>query len=267
MGTNNKQHLLDDLAREVGRLRDSHQWRSYLAAQAKFHHYSPRNVLLITMQHPTASQVAGFTTWQALGRSVKRGERAISILAPLVRAKPEGEEKARIGFRWVSVFDIDQTEGADLPSPVRLLDGNDPSGMEEKFARLAQDLGFVVTPEILPEGINGELRWTTSTIAVHSANPPLQRIKTIAHELGHALLHHNEHDRRRAEMEAESVAFVVLKSLGIDSSPYSAGYVASWIADYEEPNVALMACCSHVQAASSTILEGLKRHNESSVAA
>jgi hypothetical protein len=263
-----KQYLLDDLAQEVLRLCESERWHRYLAAQARFHRYSPRNVLLISMQRPQASQVAGFATWRALGRTIKRGEKAISILAPIMRTPSDpDDDQARIGFRWVNVFDISQTQGDALPSPVVLLDGHDPSDIEAHFTSLTSDLGYHLRYDPLPDGVNGELRWSSSTIVVHPENPPLQRIKTIAHELGHALLHEREGDRRRAEMEAESVAFVVLQALGIDSSAYSAGYIASWIGDATEINEALLSCCANVHAASTTILDGLSRIRASSLVA
>ncbi len=268
MAANLKQYLLDDLAQEISRLRESERWHNYLSVQARFHHYSPRNVLLISLQRPCASQVAGFTTWRALGRSIKRGEQAISILAPILRtASAIEEEQPRIGYRWVNVFDIAQTHGDALPSPVNLLEGHDPCDFEGLIAVLASELGYPISYELLPDGVNGEIRWTHRTIAVQQDNSPLQRIKTIAHELGHALLHEQERDRRRAEMEAESVAYVVLHALGIDSSPYSAGYVASWMGDTAEAHDALLSCCANVQAASTAILEGLSRIKSSHHAA
>ena len=258
MAAPSKHHLLEDLAEEITALRESAHWQHYLACQARFHRYSPRNVLLISMQRPDATQVAGFSTWKSLGRNIKRGEKAIAILAPVIRkGSHDDEQEPRIGFRWVHVFDVTQTEGEALPSPVALLEGQDPSCLEAQLSDLAVTLGFRVAYEELATGVNGELRWATSLIVVAPHNPPLQRIKTIVHELGHALLHQHQGDRRRAEMEAESVAFVVLKALTIDSRPYSTGYVASWLGDHDDVSAALLSCCANVHAASSTILEGL----------
>ena len=108
----------------------------------------------------------------------------------------------------------------------------------------------------VPE-VNGELRWASSTIAIRTENPSLQRAKTIAHELGHFLLHRHEIDRATAEIEAEAIAFVVLASQGADTSSYSAGYVASWLRGYANPSEALARSCDAIQRAASQIIEAL----------
>ena len=148
--------------------------------------------MLISMQRPEATSVAGFRTWQALGRQVRRGERGLSILAPMLSRRDGDDERLLAGFRWVSVFDVSQTEGEPLPSPVRLLEGEGPLALRSSLRRAAEALGFGVVEEPLSPGVNGECRWASSTIAVEEANPPLQQAKTIAHELGHALLHRHE---------------------------------------------------------------------------
>ena len=253
--------LLDQLEAAVLDLRDSSAWAAYLAAQARFHRYSPRNVMLISMQRPDATHVAGFGTWRSLGRLVRMGERAIAILAPMVVPDEDGQRQVR-GFRWVNVFDISQTEGGDLPAPVRILDGDDAGRLLESLGAVASGLGLTVTEEDLAPGVNGELRWATATIVVAPANPGLQRAKTIAHELGHFLLHRHEPDRARAEIEAEAVAFVVLASLGVDSSAYSAGYLSSWIGEHGDVGEAISRSCSAISSASQRILSAIEHELE-----
>ena len=253
--------LLDQLEAAVLDLRDSSAWAAYLAAQARFHRYSPRNVMLISMQRPDATHVAGFGTWRSLGRQVRKGERAIAILAPMVVPDEDGQRQVR-GFRWVNVFDISQTEGGDLPAPVRILDGDDAGRLLESLGAVASGLGLTVTEEDLAPGVNGELRWATATIVVAPANPGLQRAKTIAHELGHFLLHRHEPDRVRAEIEAEAVAFVVLASLGVDSSAYSAGYLSSWIGEHGDVGEAISRSCSAISSASQRILSAIEHELE-----
>ena len=107
-------------------------------------------------------------------------------------------------------------------------------------------------------GVNGELRWITSTIVLAPANPAIQKAKTIAHELGHFLLHRHESDRARAEIEAEAVAFVVLANLGIDSSAYSAGYLSTWIGEHGDVGEAISRSCTAISAASQRILSTIE---------
>lgn len=248
-----RDHLLSRLEDEVLALRQSPAWARYLAAQARFHRYSARNVLLISMQAPEATSVAGYSTWKSLGRQVKRGERGISILAPLV-GRDEALDPILKGFRWVKVFDLAQTEGDDLPSPVSLLEGAGPQGLLERLEVAANALGFAVAREALPAGVNGECRWARSTIVLEPSNEELQQAKTLAHELGHVLLHRNEPDRSRAEVEAESVAYIVLAASGADAAPYSAGYLASWIGSDADPGPTLARSVERIGRAAARVL-------------
>ena len=251
-----RRDLLDKLEQQVKDLRRSDRWAAYLRCQARFHRYSPRNVLLISLQRPDATQVAGYRVWQSLGRQVRRGERAISILAPLRSTSHDEEEPRVVGFRWVAVFDIEQTDGAPLASPIDLLVASDAAGLEARLESVACSFGLTVAHETLPVGVNGELRWATNTLAVSATNPGLQRAKTLAHELGHFLLHRHEANRARAEIEAESVAFVVLAAFGADSSRYSAGYVASWL-EHDEQDEAITRSCEVIHRAATIIIDRL----------
>ena len=250
------EELLYRLEGEVIKLRHSPDWLRYLQCQARFHRYSPRNVLLIAMQRPEATFVAGYRTWESLDRHVRRGEKGISILAPLIQ-RQDGADDTLKGFRWVRVFDISQTEGAPLPSPVRLLKGAGPSHFFDRLVQVANTFGFNVAHHNLPDGVNGECRWASHVIAVEGRNEPLQQVKTLAHELGHVILHRFEANRAKAEIEAEAVAFVVLATHHADTSPYSASYLSSWIGETEDPVQAIRSSCDAIHHAATTILDRL----------
>lgn len=277
--------LLAQLADGVHRLTGTEEWRRHLEFQSRFHRYSFGNVVLIATQRPTATQVAGFGTWKKLGRTVCRGERAIFILAP-VRYGPRPEvvpaaappaaapasgapasdndesgpgtpPRAIRGFRWVPVFDVAQTEGEEPPSPCHRLAGEDPGGLFGQLAAAAAGIGFRVEDASLGGATNGDCSFDPPLIRVESANAPAQRVKTLAHELAHALLHRHGPDRRLAELEAESTAYVVCRSLGIDSGAYSFGYVAGWAGGGDEARTAISASGERIQRAAATILTAM----------
>jgi len=222
----------------IAQLTSSAQWQRFLRYQSAFHHYSFGNVLLIAAQRPSASRVAGFATWRSLGRWVRRGESAIWILAPVHRRGPhadghdqrsDDERAARsLRFRRVAVFDIAQTDGAAPPDVVRRLTGPDATSAYPSLVAHAQSLGFSVVGASLDGASNGDCDFDRRRIRVEEANEPAQRTKTLVHELAHAVLHEHESDRALAELEAESVAFVVCRAIGLDTGAYSFGYVASW---------------------------------------
>jgi len=233
-----RQDALDKLTQGIKQLLDSGDWQKYLRTQSRFHRYSFNNCVLINMQRPNASQVAGFSTWKQMGRHVKKGEKGISILAPLVRsveAQSDDGSTAAIrtlsGFRTVSVFDIDQTEGEELPEVCQRLQGDD-QGLFNLLQAFATDKGIPVTiTAIAANGICRYLQGRPVEIAINANLTPLHRAKTLAHELAHALLHnpreYGEH-RGDMELEAESTAYVVLNHFCFDSASYSLGYVAHW---------------------------------------
>jgi len=261
MPTTDRDHLLATLAEGVQALTDSDRWRAHLAFQGRFHRYSFNNTLLIAAQDPEATRVAGFASWAKLGRHVRKGERAIWILAPMVgRRDPqaEGEERRRIhGFRPVAVFDVAQTEGDDLPDVCRNLDGGDPSSWFDALAGRAESWGWTVERTELAGTTNGDCTHTLQRIRVEVRNRPAQQVKTLAHELAHALLHESHGDRALAELEAESTAFAVCRSLGIDSGDYSFGYVACWAGGGPEAVAAITASGGAIQRAAAAILDNL----------
>ena len=258
------QETMDRLEEGIRELVDSDRWQEFLKAQATFRQYSYRNVLLIAKQFPEAVSVAGFHAWRRLGRSVRKGERAIWILAPS-KAQASGEDGALqyvTRFISVPVFDISQTEGRDLPMICERLVAGDDSHAFERLSNAASLLGFRVERCELELGVNGECSFVEQLIKIERRNSDAQQVKSIAHELAHAILHEQTKDRARAELEAESVAYVVCSQLGIDSSGYSFGYVASWVGDTSLATKALEDSCSQIARAAQKILSLVSPENE-----
>jgi antirestriction protein ArdC len=211
-----------------------------LKVASKFHRYSFNNHLMIFLQRPDATHVAGFRRWHELGRFVRKGEKGIAIFAPCkYRTKIEddnGDEHTLQqirGFRVVHVFDISQTEGEpltdlDAVKPV-LLDGDAPEGLWDALVAQANAAGFEVVREQRGSA-NGYCDFLAKRIAVRPDVSALQSVKTLVHELGHALLHADARPTSKeiAEVEVESVAFIVLDALGLASDDYSFPYVARW---------------------------------------
>ncbi len=185
--------------------------------------------------------MAGYRAWQRLGRQVRKGERGIAILAPCVQRtgqvddqepadKPELVPILR-GFRVAHVFDISQTEGDPLPD-VRpsLLAGEAPEGLWDALARQVADAGYTLQRGDCG-GANGRTNYLTRTVTVRADVDDAQAVKTLAHELAHVWLHDPEeghHHRGTAEVEAESVAYVICHAAGLASDDYSLPYVAVW---------------------------------------
>lgn len=277
------------LAREVDRLVSGEDWQRFLRLQSRLHGYSFGNLLLIEAAHRVAfqegrvavaepSMVAGFRTWQSLGRHVIRGQRGYPILAPLVvRSRPDpavpGEGAAPektagptggrvvVGFRVVHVFDVSQTDGAELPAPPvpSLLVGAAPVGLLQRAGRLIEREGFIVgsAPDAAAlGGANGVTDWTARRVLVRADMDDAARAKTLLHEAGHVLLHGDGAGRRLPrevkEVEAESVAFVVGSACGLRSDVYSFPYVAAWAGT--DPAAVLAATASRVAGASERVI-------------
>jgi hypothetical protein len=236
-----------------------------LTAAARFHDYSPSNILLICAQRPDATRVAGIRTWNGLGRRVNKGEHGIAILAPCIyRAAPgegltadhraesasgtpdlleptaetDGAIRQLRGFKVVHVFDVSQTHGDPLPGiePTRLL-GMGPDGLWEHLVQLVHDDGYRLERGPCGLGANGYTDFTARIVRVRDDVDPAQAVKTLAHELGHIRADH-EHRftdyatsaacRGQAEVEAESIAYLITAQAGLDSATYSVPYLASW---------------------------------------
>lgn len=265
--------LLESLSEGIEELTTSEKWKNYLNVQSKFHQYSFNNALLIALQKPNASRVAGYKKWKQLEHQVRKGEKGIVILAPIGRTRKvetdetaksdEKEEKKSFiaGFTTVRVFDVSQTDGPDLPEVASKLEGLAPDGVFDRLTEFANSIGFrVERPESLESGANGDTTHSSGLIRVVSANSEAQQAKTLAHEIGHALLHDPELPstkdvaRGLKELEAESVAYVVSQSLGLDSSDYSFGYVAGWGGGPDSVQK-IRASASRIQKAASAVLK------------
>lgn len=224
---------------------ESDRYKEYLACMSKFHSYSLNNCLLIAAQYPTATAVAGYRSWQQnFGRQVRKGEKGIKILAPC-KYKVETEEKDEngdpkmmelTGFRVVSVFALEQTEGKELPTiGVDELTG-DIRNYQKIFNALVSISPVPVGFEEIETGAKGYYHDGEKRIAIKSGMSQAQTIKTLLHEVSHATYHNrdaidlaNPIDRRHKETEAESIAFCVGNALSIvDSGEYTFPYLASW---------------------------------------
>ena len=255
--------ITDRLEQGITELFESERYKEYLRVMSKFHNYSFNNTLLIAMQKPDASLVAGFSSWKNnFGRNVMKGEKGIKIIAPspfTVKqevektdpqtgkpvigkdGKPVTEEKEiKVpAYKVVSVFDVSQTEGRELPDiAVDELTG-DVDRFKDFFAALEQASPVPIGFEKIEGGAHGYYHLEEKRIAIDEGMSDLQTLKTAIHEIAHAKLHDIDLnapkeeqkprvDRRTREVEAESVAYTVCQHYGLDTSDYSFGYVAGW---------------------------------------
>ena len=249
--------LLGRLSSGIEALSGLDSWERFLAGQSRFHRYSYTNTLLILAQRPEARSVAGFSTWRLLGRAVRKGERAIWIVAPLLRASAfaGAKEPELRGFRRVAVFDVAQTEGAELAEVCHPLEGSDDDEHFVALQRVATRLGFAVAEVEMPVGMYGDCTYGTRSIRVSAAASPAQRVKTLAHELSHAILHEGCVNRALAELEAESSAYVICQHLGLDTSAYSFGYVATWAGGTKSAVDEIRSSCGRISSAARRIIE------------
>lgn len=254
---------------------DGGQFKRYLAFAATFHRYSANNVLLVLVQRPGATRVAGYRRWRELGRQVRRGEEGLKILAPIFRAVEDEEsgEKARVlrSFKVVKVFDVSQTDplpGAEplpekpRPKPLR---GDSEAALTLGRSLLAfcDSEGVAVSEDDREldkhsPGANGVYLLREKRIILRSVLSADGRAKTLAHELAHHLLHRDavptESDRPSFETEAEGVAYAVLTYFGVDASEYSFAYVARWAESKELVKTAL----ANIQKVVGTVVEAVE---------
>lgn len=220
------------------------KYEEFLKVMTKFHSYSFNNCILITIQKPDATLVAGFQSWKKnFKRTVKKGEKAIKILAPIPRKfeKEVMDEEGNIEvkevrytiFHAVSVFDISQTEGEEVPDICKELK-DDVEDFENLISKLVKLSPVPVEFKKVSGSANGFYSHDTKSIVVDEELGEMQKIKTLVHEIAHAILHNKETgvqkdvDQRTKEVQAESVAYTVCNYIGLDTSEYSFGYVAAW---------------------------------------
>ena len=250
--SNNHPELIEKLTEGIANLTSSDKWQSYLEFQSKFHTYSFNNVLLIASQAHDETRVAGFNAWKKFGRNVRKGQKAIFILAPMICKVADdniSDEKIQVlkGFKFVPVFDVLQTEGQDLPSIYDSLKGIDPTNCYEHLLKVANSLGFSVEDHTFSGSTNGDCSFDLHCIWVEVTNTPAQRVKTLAHELAHAILHTDKSNLSLTELEAESVAYIVCQVLGIDSSDYTFGHVTTWAGGGDQAIASIKASCERIQ--------------------
>lgn len=266
--TERTSEALERLKEGVSTLTTSDAWTRYLSMQGRFHKYSFGNVVLLMMQNADAQHVAGFHAWKKLGRSVKKGAKALYVLAPKYFTKhvvtdDNGEEKEikgrPVAFGLAPVFDISQTEGEDLPQVCTKLPETQygtEAMLRLMLSDFAQDNGCKVEFGDAM-GANGYYDRQNKLIVVSGGLSNAQSVKTLAHEVGHMLLHNDDCDMTRAdkELEAESVAFVVCHYYGIDSGSYSFGYLSCWQGGGEEAIKGLQASGQRIQKAASQVID------------
>lgn len=211
--------------------------RAYLAVMGKFHQYSWGNALLIASQRPNATRVAGFHTWRKLGRHVRKGERGIMILAPVVvrkrvESEDEEDEQTRVfGFRAAYVFDQSQTEGNPLPE-FACIQG-DPQHYSERLKNAIAAAGISITYSADIAPAHGLSRG--GAIALLPGLPAAEEFSVLIHEFAHERLHKGERRTQTSktvrETEAEAVAFVVTSSIGLQTSTAAADYIQLYNGD------------------------------------
>ena len=295
-GKNNAERMkeiTDRLEAGIQALFESEQYKAYLTAMSKFHNYSFNNTLLIAMQKPDASLVAGFGKWRDdFERHVKKGEKGIKILAPSpYKVKKQMEkidpttQKPVIGadgkpvteereieipaFRVVTVFDVSQTEGKEIPDiAVSELTGS-VEQYQDFFAALEKASPVPIAFENIEGGAHGYYHLEEKRIAVDEGMSELQTLKTAIHEIAHAKLHAidkdapateqaDRPDRRTREVQAESVAYAVCQHYGLDTSDYSFGYVADWSSGRELSE--LRASLETIRATASELITEIDGH-------
>ena len=285
--------ITDRLEQGITELFDSERYKEYLQVMSKFHNYSFNNTLLIAMQKPDASLIAGFNAWKNnFGRNVMRGEKGIRILAPSpykIRQEVEKKDpqtgKTVIGtdgkpvmetkeiqipaYKVVAVFDVSQTEGRELPS----LSTNELTGDVEQygdfFTALEKTSPVPIGFEKIEGTAHGYYHLEEKRIAIDEGMSELQNLKTAIHEIAHAKLHDidlnapqegqpDRPDRRTREVQAESIAYTVCQHYGLDTSDYSFGYVAGWSSGRELAE--LKSSLETIRATAAEIINSIDGH-------
>ncbi len=215
----------------------------FLAFRAHFHDYSLNNAVLIWCQRPQARHCMGYRAWQAHGRQVRKGEKGLTILAPVTRKRDEDDGaagRAVVSYRTASVFDYEQTDAVEdsalvYAPPAPRLNADDPAGLAEALVAVAEGLGYTV--EHAETGYaDGRCSFASRTITLQASLSPADRAAVLCHEVAHALAH-DPKDRDKddpsvttaqRELQAEGAAFVALSALGLDTSRASLPYLKGW---------------------------------------
>ena len=285
--------ITDRLEQGILEVFESERYKEYLRVMSKFHHYSFNNTMLIALQKPDASLIAGFSAWKnSHGRTVKKEEKGIRIIAPAPfkvkqemekldpktnmpligadgKAVTEEKEITIPAYKVVSVFDVSQTEGKEIPSiGVDELTG-DVSQYEDFFTALKKASPVPIALEHIEGSAHGYYHLAEKRIAIDDNMSELQTLKTAIHEIAHAKLHdidlnapkeekENHPNQRTREVEAESVAYTVCQHYGLDTSDYSFGYVAGWSSGKELSE--LKGSLETIRLAASELIDSIDGH-------
>ena len=292
--TDKVKEITDKLENGLKELFDSEKYAVWLRTMSRFHGYSLNNTLLIAMQKPDSTLVAGYEAWQKkFGRQVRKGEKAIRILAPTpykkimdvrkvdpVTQKPmfsetgetlwEQKEVTRTGYKIAYVFDVSQTEGRELPQiGVSELTG-DVKGFPVFFDALKRSCPVPIGFEQIQDGAKGYYHRADDRIALQEGMSQMQTIKTAIHEMAHQRLHSiypagmdetqdmPVQTRSSREVEAESVAYTVCQHFGIDTADYSFAYIAAWSKDKDAPE--LKASLQTIRKAASEMIDEIEEN-------
>ena len=264
--------ITEQLEKGVKDVFESDNYKAYLDFMSKFYNYSVNNCILIWMQKPEASLVAGYKAWQTkFKRQVKKGEKGITILAPCPHkfkkevqnenGDLEEKEIQYLSFRATTVFDISQTDGEDVPNFIEKLTG-DVDNYNDLLEKLKTVSPVPVEFEKITTGAHGYFHLEDKRIAINDGMSEQQTVKTLVHEISHAILHDKENgeekdaDKHTREVQAESVAYTVCNMLGLDTSDYSFGYVASWSKGKEAKE--LKASMEVIRKTANSIIESLR---------
>lgn len=271
------QEITDQLEAGIQELFESDKFKDFLTCMSKFHNYSLNNTLLIAMQRPDATLVAGYKAWQTdHGRYVRSGEHGIKILAPCkykvtIESEKEDEDSKELEylkFKITHVFDISQTEGRELPS----LGIDELSGDVDEFRNMYKALLRVCPVPIVQEDIKGGAKGyyndAEQRIAILTGMSEMQTIKTMIHEIAHQKMHSSGTrtldmpiDRHTKEVEAESVAYTVCQRYGLDTSDYSFGYIAGWSSGKDMAE--LKSSLERIRSAADELITGIDAQLES----
>ena len=281
--------ITDKLEQGIKELFESERFKEYLRTMSKFYNYSFNNTLLIAMQKPEATYVAGYTSWQRnFDRQVMKGEKGIKILAPAPYKAQEEREKIdpltkkpmidadgkavtetvevlRPAFKVVSVFDVSQTDGKELPDIIVDELKGTVENYEAFFDALKQESPVPISFEDIPGVAKGFFSPVESRIAIQEGMSEIQTVKTAIHEIAHAKLHavkpdekaapEDKKDRHTKEVEAESVAYTVCQRYGIETSDYSFGYIAGWSSGKETKE--LKSSLDTIRKTAAEMIEGI----------
>ena len=230
--------------------------KAFLRAMAQFRTYSLHNVMLIAAQCPEATKVAGFHAWRRLGRYVKKGEKGIRILAPMVLRRPAEEGKDQendeiVRFKTVCVFDVSQTDGEPLPTISEAT--GDPAEYTDRLKEMVRDRGISLQYSDKLGSAYGAS--SGGMITIKEGLSPAEEFSVLIHELAHEMLHHNSNKESKVvrETEAEAVAFVVCEAVGLDANNAANDYIQL----YEGDKATLMGSLQQIRDTSMEIIAGI----------